>query len=145
VPTDNDRDESRIRSHGWVTKLPGGAVARCGGQGMCSHCQLERAVLNLKAALAISAQVAANASDEMIAAQGRAERAEAEADKVLSALVELLASVNVATLEDPSKYRVANTCALAALVARDVVCRHGLEHDLAEAVRVRMEAAGDGR
>jgi hypothetical protein len=62
-----------------------------------------------------------------------------EMDRVLSALVELLASVNVAVLEDPSKYRVANTTALAALVARDVVLRHGLEDALTAAVHARIE------
>lgn len=61
-----------------------------------------------------------------------------EAGRVLSALVELLASVDVATILDPSKHRVATTCALAALVARDVVIRHGLSQELDEAVRASM-------
>lgn len=30
--------------HGWVKPLPSGAVARCGGPGMCGHCMAERIV-----------------------------------------------------------------------------------------------------
>lgn len=33
-----------MSSHGWVTPLPGGAVARCGGPGMCAHCMAEQIV-----------------------------------------------------------------------------------------------------
>lgn len=67
-----------------------------------------------------------------------------ELDRVLSALVELLASVHVATLEDPSHFRVATTCEIAALVARDVVHRHGLEPALDEAVQARLRNTDAG-
>lgn len=30
-----------MNRHGWVRPLPGGAVARCGGSGMCAHCRAE--------------------------------------------------------------------------------------------------------
>ena len=30
--------------HGWIKPLTGGAVARCGGPGMCAHCKGERLV-----------------------------------------------------------------------------------------------------
>lgn len=33
-----------MNRHGWVKPLPSGAVARCGGPGMCGHCMAERLV-----------------------------------------------------------------------------------------------------
>jgi hypothetical protein len=33
-----------MSKHGWVTPLPNGAVARCGGPGICAHCKAERIV-----------------------------------------------------------------------------------------------------
>jgi hypothetical protein len=114
---------SEIRGHGWVTPLPSGAVARCGGPGMCSHCQLEQTVLDYRRLM---------------------ETASSDLDQALAALVDLLAAVNVATLEDPSHYRVANRCALAALVARDIVLKHGREQALHDAVQARMKGSHDG-
>jgi hypothetical protein len=49
---------------------------------MCSHCQLEQVVRDLKAALAATARALALASDALTAALGRAERAEAENDRL---------------------------------------------------------------
>lgn len=34
-----------MKGHGWVTPLPGGLVARCGGPAMCKQCQDEAAEL----------------------------------------------------------------------------------------------------
>jgi len=56
-------------------------------------------------------------------------------DDALEALVRLLAAVNVATLEDPSKHRVANTVGGPALVARQVLMRHGRLDALNRAVQ----------
>lgn len=38
--------------HGHIVKLDGGEEARCGGPGMCLHCQLELAVCRLYYAIA---------------------------------------------------------------------------------------------
>lgn len=34
-----------MSGHGWVTPLPSGAKARCGGPGICPECQREQAEL----------------------------------------------------------------------------------------------------
>jgi hypothetical protein len=65
----------------------------------------------------------------------------ADLDEALVALTNLLADVNVATLEDPSKHRVANTVALGALVARQILERHGRLEALSRAVQERHGAA----
>ena len=134
---------SKIRGHGWVTPLPSGAVARCGGPGMCWVCQMEQEVVDLKAALATTTELAATVSREMLAAIGRAERAEAEADDALDALTNLLAVVNIVTLEDPSKHRVANTVAGPALVARQVLDKHGRLELLNRAVQDHLQGEGN--
>lgn len=134
----------RIRSHGWVTPLPDGAVARCGGPGLCSHCQLEQALVHLKAAVTTVANVAAAASEDMLRAQGRAERAEHEADDALAALADLLAAVNLlhsvagtsatpTSLDDPTHVVVANAVAGPALAAGQVLQRAGRYEWIAEA------------
>jgi|SRR5581483_1743848 len=38
-----------MKSHGHVAKRPDGALARCGGPGMCETCELERYYLQLLA------------------------------------------------------------------------------------------------
>ena len=67
-----------------------------------------------------------------------------ELDRVLVALTELLAAVNVATLEDPSKHRVANTVGLAALRARAVLQRHNRGALVADAVQSLLAGTTDG-
>jgi hypothetical protein len=40
----SNRPEHQVEParHGWVRPLPGGAKARCGGPGICPHCQREQ-------------------------------------------------------------------------------------------------------
>jgi hypothetical protein len=107
---------------------------------------LEQALVHLKAAVTTVANVAAAASEDMLRAQGRAERAEHEADDALAALADLLAAVNLlhsvagtsatpTSLDDPTHVVVANAVAGPALAAGQVLQRAGRYEWIAEAVK----------
>ena len=83
-----------LLTHGWVKPLPGGAQARCGGPGICTHCRLEAKVARLTRDLASTAESAARFADEMTRALGRAEQAEGEADRLAAVLSGLLMAVD---------------------------------------------------
>lgn len=55
-----------MSGHGWVTPLPGGAVARCGGPAICSGCQRERALLKRPNSLLQAAPVRARDQIELV-------------------------------------------------------------------------------
>jgi hypothetical protein len=78
-----------------------------------------------------------------MAMSGLSHRLARERDDALVALTELLAAVNVATLEDPSKHRVANTVGLAALRARAVLQRHTRDALVAAAVQSLLAGEPD--